>query len=138
MTMTNSSNPPTILVIDDNEVIRSILLSLLARAGYRVLQAADGDKGIALYRDHQDVVSLVLLDMQMPHRNGMETLKELRKINLAVCCLLMTGDERKDEVLQAEVAGVLAKPFSHASLFMALERAGVPPVQAAATPKTKQ
>jgi two-component system cell cycle sensor histidine kinase/response regulator CckA len=134
MTMTNSPDPPIVLVIDDNEVIRSILHSLLSHSGYRVLQAADGDKGIALYRDHHDVVSLVLLDVQMPRKNGMETLKELRKINPAVRCLLMTGDMHHDEVVQAEAAGLMAKPFSASSLFTALEKAGLPPLHPPTTP----
>ncbi len=112
MSMTNSPDLPTVLVIDDSQPVRDILLALLSRSGYRVVQAADGERGIALYRDHHRDISLVLLDVQMPRKSGMTTLTELRKITPDVRCLLMTGNEHKDEVVQAEVAGVVAKPFN--------------------------
>jgi DNA-binding response OmpR family regulator len=132
--MSNSPDAPTVLVIDDNQVIREFLHSLLIRSGYRVLQAEDGDRGLALYRDHHAVVGLVLLDVQMPHKNGMATLTDLRKINPAVRCLLMTGDERRDEVVQAEAAGVVAKPFAPSSLLTAMQKAGLPPGHSSTMP----
>jgi CheY-like chemotaxis protein len=134
MIMTNSPASPCVLVIDDNQVVRDILNTLLSRAGYRVVQAASGEEGIALYRDHPQDICLVLLDVQMPRKNGITTLTDLRTINPAVRCLLMTGDETRDEVLQAEAAGVVAKPFAPASLLKALKKAGVPPCQL--TPKS--
>jgi CheY-like chemotaxis protein len=134
MSMTNSPDLPTVLVIDDSQPVRDILLALLSRSGYRVAQAADGEQGIALYRDHHRDISLVLLDVQMPRKSGMTTLTELREINPDVRCLLMTGNEHKEEVVQAEVAGVVAKPFNPSALLMALEKAGVPPGQLAPTP----
>jgi DNA-binding response OmpR family regulator len=132
--MANSLDSPTVLVIDDNPEMRQILHATLTRAGYRVLQAADGEIGIALYRDHHEVVSLVLLDVQMPRKSGIATLTELRKINPSVRCLLMTGNERDDKVAQADVSGVLAKPFGPASLLAALSRAGLPSAQPVTTP----
>ena len=125
--MTDSPDLPTILVIDDNQLVRNLVITQLSRSGYRVIQAADGDEGIALYRDRHQDISLVLLDVRMPRKDGMTTLADLRKINPGVRCLLMTGNENRDGIRQAEVIGVMAKPFSHSSLLLALENAGVPP-----------
>jgi DNA-binding response OmpR family regulator len=131
--MTDSHDWPTVLVVDDNPLVRTILLATLTRSGYHVLQAADGETGTALYRDHHSDISLVLLDVKMPRKDGMTTLADLRKINPGVRCLLMTGDETEDEVAQADVAGVMAKPFSHWSLLTAMQKAGLPPGQPATT-----
>jgi DNA-binding NtrC family response regulator len=131
--MTDSPDLPTILVIDDNQLVRNLVITQLSRSGYRVIQAADGDEGIALYRDRHQDISLVLLDVRMPRKDGMITLADLRKINPGVRCLLMTGNENSDGIRQAEVIGVMAKPFSHSSLLLALESAGVPPGPVAPT-----
>jgi DNA-binding response OmpR family regulator len=124
--MANSPDPPTVLVIDDSPEMQQILHYTLTRSGYQVLQAADGEKGVALYRDHHEVVGLVLLDVKMPRMSGVATLTELRKINPSVRCLLITANESADEVTQADVSGVMAKPFGLASLLVALARAGLP------------
>jgi CheY-like chemotaxis protein len=125
--MKDSPNLPTVLVIDDNRVVRNVVFTQLSRSGYRVIQAADGDEGIALYRDRHQDISLVLLDVRMPGKDGTTTLADLRKINPGVRCLLMTGNENVDGIWQAEVIGVMTKPFSDSSLLLALKNAGVPP-----------
>jgi DNA-binding NtrC family response regulator len=131
--MTDFPDLPIVLVIDDSELVRNLVVAQLSRSGYRVIQAADGEEGIALYRDRHQDISLVLLDVRMPRKDGMTTLADLRKINPGVRCLLMTGNENRDGIRQAEVIGVMAKPFSHSSLLSALENAGVPPGPVAPT-----
>jgi two-component system cell cycle sensor histidine kinase/response regulator CckA len=128
--MTTPENVPALLLIDDDKTVRSLLLTLLSRCGYRVVAAAGGEEAIALYRDLHEIVSLVLLDVQMPGMDGPTTLRELRKFNPDVRCLLMTGDpgEVTDEQLhQAGVIALLAKPFAAAPFLEALSKAGAPP-----------
>ena len=60
----------TILVIDDEDVVRHAVIDLLTLGGWQVLEAATGMQGIALYRQYRDIIKLVLLDMRMPGLSG--------------------------------------------------------------------
>ena len=66
-----------ILVIDDNAQGRELLSVVLRAAGYEVILASDGDEGIQLYRAHRP--ELVILDVFMPRKDGIETIRELRR-----------------------------------------------------------
>lgn len=67
-----------ILVIDDNPEFRGILLSHLASQGHSLLEAADGDQGIAQLEQHADI-DLVLTDILMPQRDGLEVLRMVKR-----------------------------------------------------------
>jgi DNA-binding response OmpR family regulator len=66
-----------ILVIDDDEVIRSLLRSLLERDGYDVMEAENGKIGLKLIRENG--ADLVITDLIMPEKEGIETIRELRR-----------------------------------------------------------
>lgn len=66
----------TILTVEDSELIRYQIAELLRENGFRVLEAGDGDSGLALAREHKP--SLILLDVVMPGRNGFQTFRALR------------------------------------------------------------
>ncbi|HDK35875.1 MAG TPA: response regulator, partial [Bacteroidetes bacterium] len=94
---------PTILVIDDEEDFLDNIRGILERWGYDVDTAVTGYEGlqrISLY--HYD---LVLLDIIMPLINGLETLKRLKKIDLELPVLVLTGDGRIDTAVLAMKAG---------------------------------
>ncbi len=66
---------PRVLVIDDDEQIRSLLRAILEREGYEVETAADGAQGLNLFR--KDPADLVITDILMPEKEGLETIREL-------------------------------------------------------------
>ncbi len=78
--MENSENTasPTILVVDDDDLVRAMVAHVLEREGYRVLKAADGASGLALYEAEKP--DLVVLDIAMPHMSGMEVAARLREL----------------------------------------------------------
>ena len=79
----------TILVVDDDPQIRSLLRGLLAAEGHQVVEAKDGNEGLACFhRVHPD---LVVLDIYMPDREGLETILLLRKSDPAVKILAISG-----------------------------------------------
>lgn len=80
-----------ILVVDDDFGVRNFLRVFLERYGFAVLLAEGGLMATELYREHQQSLALVLLDVQMPGMDGPQTLAELQKINPAVVCCFMTG-----------------------------------------------
>lgn len=87
----------TILVVDDEESVRSLLGDLLVGRGYRVLLAADGQKALELAREH--VPDLVLVDLLLPGEHGVEVIRNI-KDNLFIPVIAMSGIYKRQEVAQ--------------------------------------
>lgn len=80
-----------VLVIDDEETARGLAVHMLERMGFEVLAAADGREGVELFRTSKANIRLVFLDMTMPHMDGEETFRELRRIRIDVRVVLTSG-----------------------------------------------
>tara|TARA_Y100000588_G_scaffold249072_1_gene263595 strand:+ start:219 stop:1058 length:840 start_codon:yes stop_codon:yes gene_type:complete len=106
----------TILVIDDEEMIRHTVGSILEHYGHPVLVAEDGRKGLETFRRHSDQIALILLDLSMPHMSGQETLAHLRSIAPNVKVIIFTGHVAAAS--SAEFAGTerLEKPINSKGL----------------------
>ena len=92
-----------VYIIDDDEQIRETLRLLLEKAGYSVEEAASGNKGVELYRQHQ--ADLVITDIHMPEKNGIEIIQEIQQINPAVKVIVISGGGElilKDELYMTE------------------------------------
>jgi len=79
------------LLADDEEMVRSVGEKILAKLGFDVLEAADGQEALDIYRDHVESTRLVILDVSMPKINGVETLRKMRAINPDVKAILASG-----------------------------------------------
>lgn len=104
----------TILIVDDEESIRGFLCSMLQNLGFDVLEAEDGRKALSVFEEHAESISLVLLDLTMPHLGGEETFMELRRIRDNVPVILMSGytEEEVTSLFAGKgIAGFLQKPF---------------------------
>jgi two-component system, cell cycle response regulator DivK len=108
-----------ILIVDDRETSRELLRMVLERQGYEITEAADGDE--ALKQARAESPDLVLLDLQMPLRNGYEVLVELRKDPrfallpiIALTASAMQGD--RERALAAGFTAYLAKPVALSEL----------------------
>jgi len=71
----------TVLLVDDEETVRTICSQLLVRLGLDVLIAEDGQQAVDLYRERKADIDIVMLDLTMPHMDGEESYREMRKIN---------------------------------------------------------
>ncbi|MGZ5476830.1 MAG: response regulator transcription factor [Thermoanaerobaculia bacterium] len=103
-----------ILVVDDDASIRTMVRTVLERAGYEVTTARNGCEAIVLIAASD--YDVVLLDVMMPKLDGLEVVDELRKSNspvLAHTYLLTAGPQALDDL---PVRGVIAKPFDIRSL----------------------
>ncbi|UCD56656.1 MAG: response regulator [Candidatus Hydrogenedentota bacterium] len=103
-----------ILVVDDEEPIRSVAKEVRETYGYRVLLAEDGAGAIAVYKQHDGDIGLVILDMVMPMMGGHETFLKLRAHNPAVKAILSTGysqNGKAQEILDSGVMGFIQKPY---------------------------
>ena len=104
-----------ILTIDDEPHILELLEYNLAKAGYKVLRAETGEKGLEVLRSAQ--VDLVLLDCMLPGMDGMEVLREIRadlQLSLLPVMMLTAKGDEIDKVLGLELGAddYLSKPFS--------------------------
>lgn len=103
------------LVIDDEEAIRELATNVLSRAGMRVLLAEDGKSGVELFRRHNRIVSMVILDLTMPVMGGEEALPQIKRINPDVPVILSTGFDEGEAVRRfsgLKPQGFLQKPYT--------------------------
>ena len=114
-----------VLVVDDSVEMLHYLGELVASAGYDVLRANDGDKAIEVLREN--CCDVVILDVFMPNKDGLETLRELKKISPRPKTLVISGGGRfsaSDTLLVAARLGAdstLKKPFTPQQLLDALK-----------------
>jgi CheY-like chemotaxis protein len=109
----------TILVIDDEQIVRRTARSMLERHGYTVVLAENGREGVDVFRVLGDKISLVLLDMTMPVMSGEETLRVLKSIRPDVKVILSSGFNEVEAIRRFTgkgLAGFVQKPYTSATL----------------------
>jgi two-component system CheB/CheR fusion protein len=105
----------TVLVVDDEVVIRNFTKSALEPFGYKVLLAQHGAEALRIFQENPGGVGLVLLDLAMPEMDGVETLKRMRAIRPdvpAVVCSAFGDVEVENRFEGLEVAAVFPKPYT--------------------------
>jgi CheY-like chemotaxis protein len=109
----------TILVIDDEEIVRATTRAALERAGYSVLLADGGVNGIKTFHGHRDELDLILLDLGMPGKSGIEVLREIRQTDSSVPVVIASGYSEEEVARQFDgvmISGIVQKPFTSARL----------------------
>ncbi len=104
----------TVLVIDDEAVIREIAEEVLQDCGLETFSAEDGVAGVALFREHRDEIDAVLLDMTMPNMDGEQCFRALREIRPDLPVVVASGYSEQDVVQafgEGNLAGFIHKPF---------------------------
>jgi DNA-binding response OmpR family regulator len=103
---------PTILLVDDEDAVRTVLTFPLEKDGYVVVQAGDGEE--ALRRFAERSVDLVVLDLMLPRLDGLEVCKRLRATSTVPIIMLTARDDELDKVLGLELGAddYITKPFS--------------------------
>jgi DNA-binding NtrC family response regulator len=103
-----------ILIVDDEPNVRLVLSTALGSVGYQVIEAEDGERGLAQLENRSTVVDLVLLDLQMPRLDGMELLRRLRASGNIVPVVILTAHGSIPEAVTAMKLGAidfLTKPL---------------------------
>ncbi len=103
------------LVVDDDRLVRMAATSMLELLGFEVVEATDGDEVLGLFRDRKLDPRVVLLDLTMARRHGVDALADLRTVNADVPVLMMSGYTEEDSLARVGAlacAGFLEKPFS--------------------------
>jgi len=115
----------TILYVEDNEVNRKIVRDLLRRTSYRLIEAHDGEAGVALA--HEQRPDLILMDVQLPKLSGIDAMRALRQAPgtaqtpiIAITSFALSGDEQRAK--DAGATAYLAKPYSPRNLLDMIRR----------------
>lgn len=113
----------TILLAEDNELVREITGSVLSEFGYTVIEAVDGEDAVRKFREHAGSIDLLLLDMIMPNMNGNDALKEIRKIQPNIKAIFASGYAPEaicQKLSNEDDVQLLSKPMSPAELLRKL------------------
>ncbi len=116
----------TVLIVDDEPSLRRTTERMLTNAGFGVLTAVDGRDGVETFEAHVQEIDVVLLDMTMPHMNGIEALQKIHAIRPDVPVILMSGyseEETVGRLSRGERPGFLQKPYGIRELMAVLGRA---------------
>jgi hypothetical protein len=123
-----AAGPPRgarVLVVEDEEMIRSLAVAVLAAQGHRVTAAADGEKALALLEAPGAAFDAVILDLLLPGMSGTDVFRRLRAIHPRLPVLLSSGNVDEgmlDQELRRGVAGLLPKPYRTSELVSAVAR----------------
>jgi two-component system cell cycle sensor histidine kinase/response regulator CckA len=112
-----------VLVVDDEAPIREMTGRTLSAFGYRTLAAEDGTEAVALFAQHKDEISAVVLDMMMPFMDGIMTGRAIKRMSAGVRLIGSSGLADKRKLAEAEdagFAGFLPKPYTADQLLRAL------------------
>lgn len=116
----------TVLLADDSYAVRNTMASLLESFGHRVIQAENGIEALEKFKVHHDAISVVVTDIVMPEKDGIDSVLEMRKEYPELPVIFMTGyDDPKDsaqDILQNETTILLNKPFRSSELGKAVEK----------------
>jgi DNA-binding NtrC family response regulator len=122
-----AGTPPRILIVDDDASIRRTLHLLLSKAGYDVIQAADGSEAVRLWRERGG--DLVITDLHMPQKDGIETIIELLSHTPGIRIIAMSGGgqtKRLNLLGNMALLGsiqTVEKPFTLEEMMSAVNRA---------------
>ncbi len=109
----------TILLVDDEESLRGLMAMALEEAGCTVIQAVDGEDGIRQFRQYQESIDLVVLDLTMPRLNGDEVFRQITDAQPDARVILISGYTQEDVARHfagQQVTGYLEKPFPPSAL----------------------
>ena len=114
-----------VIVVDDEEYIRDVTKATLEKFGYRVLTAADGTEGLALFAQHGAETAAVIADVAMPYMDGPSMVRAMRKMDPNLKMIMMSGlmnENQRSEIETLGITSVLSKPFTAENLLEELKK----------------
>lgn len=104
----------TILVVDDEQRMRTLIKDFLVKKDYEVIEAKDGEEALDIYNERQEQINLILLDVMMPKLDGWSVLRQIRQLSQVPIVMLTARGEEQDELFGFELGATdyIPKPFS--------------------------
>ncbi|MEO2088006.1 MAG: response regulator [Gemmataceae bacterium] len=110
-----ATRPPSVLVVDDDDTLRSVLVRELRRRGFDAYSTGSGAEAVEMYCRSSTRIDVVLMDVNLPGMSGPETLDAILAVDPFVRCCFMTADDRPGRhaaLLARGAAAVFGKPFA--------------------------
>jgi PAS domain S-box-containing protein len=103
----------TVLLVEDEAPVRTLIRRILSRQGYTVLEAADGEEGVRVWREHRARVALVVTDAVMPLMGGREMARRIREVRPELPIVFMSGYSQYERSMREPLDGIefIPKPF---------------------------
>lgn len=121
----DSPGSETILLVEDELLVRQSLQAVISNCGYSVLEVADGEEAVRIFRENAGRVDLVIMDMIMPKKNGWEALQEIRTINPEIRSIFLSGytsDILESKGIEEGTELLIMKPVNPHLLLDAIRR----------------
>ena len=115
----------TLMVVDDDDMVRLAIQRMLEHLGYHSIAAASGEEALDIYKESGAEIAAVILDITMPGLGGMETFRRLRSLNSQVKVIVISGDPLNPAIREMENQGIsylIAKPFNIEQLARAIQQ----------------
>ncbi|MEP6821812.1 MAG: ATP-binding protein [Chthoniobacterales bacterium] len=109
-----TGQPQTILLVEDEEMLRELGVDILSSEGYRVLTARDGVEAVEMFSTHRDEIGLVVCDLGLPRMGGYDAFMKMKEIRSDVRAIVASGylePSMRSEILKAGVIDTLQKPY---------------------------
>ena len=118
-----ASHPASIILVEDESLVREITARVLGRAGYTVLEAHDGEHALQLLRRHEGQIDLVITDVVMTRMGGLELARRIASERPGMPILLMSGYSAEEMPTDDPTIGFLQKPFTPSVLLQSVSTA---------------
>jgi PAS domain S-box-containing protein len=118
---TGSREPQTILLVEDEEMLRDLAIQILQGEGYRVLSARDGLEAVDLFRSRRDEIGLVVCDLGLPKLGGRDVFLRMKEVKPTVRVIIASGylePAMRSEMLKAGVIDTIQKPYDFRELLV--------------------
>jgi DNA-binding NtrC family response regulator len=112
--MKPTPSPRGILVVDDDDIARSLLVTFFRQQGFMVWLASDVEEAVEIYEDYHDEIAFVVMEVDMPGMDGPPTLLKLKELEPDLVCFFITVDwksEAATEVMEMGAVGLVTKSF---------------------------
>jgi len=119
-------NGETVLIADDDSILREVTKEALQSLGYKVMQAANGKEAVEIFEEHYSEIDLVILDVMMPEMSGVDASKQIKKVNKDIRVIYITGYDPDDTLNSTRLPNaydfILDKPFTVDQLNQAIRK----------------
>jgi two-component system, cell cycle sensor histidine kinase and response regulator CckA len=117
--VTNQEGKQVVLIVDDDDSVRKVIMRALDTFGFATVGAVDGNQAVETFTAQRDAIDCIIVDMSMPGMDGEQTFLALREVGPTPPVLLASGhsaEEMQERYGGAGFAGYLQKPFQITSL----------------------
>lgn len=120
----NGASGKKILIVEDEEMIRKVCASVLSKHGFDYILTSNGEEGLQVYLERHEEICLILSDVSMPVKNGLDMFRDILKVQSDANVILMSGYNITDIVPEdlRKLCSVIRKPFTSATLIQSVNK----------------